>query len=135
MRWLYGNKKRYTVSVFCFIAILILAVCTLCEKPEFDKIPNPGRGSADTISSTERGISDFVTSEFGRYSALKHIISGKNETGRYAGGRALSACALYTGLVILACVSGTFLLHFFRDLVTSHRFIISYIHNLDGMKP
>lgn len=135
MHWLFDNKKRYTGSVFCFIAILILAACTICEKPEFDKILNPGRGSADTIFSPERGISDFVTSEFGRYSVLKHIVSGKNEAGRFTGGRAMSAGILFTDRVILACVSGTFLLHFFKDLVTSHRFIISYIHNLDGMKP
>ena len=76
-------------------------------------------------------ISDEITV----YSAIKNIVSEKPVTGRAAGSREPMNYAAICDLFILAGICVFLFLYFFSDLATSHRFIITYIHNLDGMKP
>lgn len=135
LRYLCEKKSRHSSPLLFFLAVCILVVCTAYEKPDIEKLSYSGMNSVSTISSPEREICDIVAKEYTGCSVLKEAVSRKSLTGRFTGFRTSPACATVNDLFVLIGLFGIFLLAFCRDLVTSHSIIISFIHNLDGMKP
>ena len=125
---------RYSRSFLCFAVICILIACTGFERPEIEKLSYTVLNSVSTITAPEGEINDVVSDEITGYSVLKTAVSRNQESERIGGFGVNPAYALINGLFILAGTCVLFLLHFGRTLITSHHFIITYIHALDGMK-
>lgn len=129
------RNSRYSGSLLCFIIICILVVCTANERPEFEKLSYSDSNNASSITLPENEYYDIVSDEITSYSVIKSIVSKRPTAGKTIGSRERMVYAVIGDRFILAGICVFFLLYFHRELTTSHRFIISYIHNLDGMKP
>ena len=129
------RNRRYSSSLLCFIIVCILVVCAVNERPEFEKLSYSDSNSASSIKSPENEFYVIVSDETTSYQVIKSIVSKKPVAGKTIGPREQLTYAVIGGLFILVGICVFFLLYFFRELTTSHRFIITYIHNLDGMKP
>lgn len=121
--------------MLCFIIVCILVVCTSNEKPEFEKLSYSGSNTSSSITSPGNEFYDLVSDEITNYSVIKSIVSKKPVAGKNIGSREQLTYAVIGDLFILVGICVFFLIFFFRELTTSHHFIITYIHNLDGMKP
>ena len=131
----HEKNGHYRRSFLCCIFAFVLIICTAYEKPEPDRISYSGFGDSGSITSPGTNTCDIFTNEFTSYSVVKCITSRNSEIGRFAGSRTASAYAIINSLFVL---TGTFVLshiYFYRSASTSHRRIVAYIHDLDGMKP
>ncbi len=128
------RSVRYSRSFLYLIVICILVVCTVNERPEFEKlayigsdnlssVATPGNGSYDTVLNKTTKLSITTSSDSKSFSAVRRF-----------GSRVSPACALTGEFFIPTASNGLFLFSLYRDLASSHRFIIAYIHDLDGMK-
>lgn len=129
------RNRRYSSSLLCFIIVCILVVCAVNERPEFEKLSYSDSNTSSSISSPGNEFYEIVSDEITNYSVIKSIVSKKPVAGKNIGPREQLTYAAIGGLFILVGICVFFLLYFFRELATSHHFIITYIHNLDGMKP
>ena len=129
------RNRRYSSSLLCFIIVCILVVCTANEKSEFEKLSYSVSNNPSSITSPGNELYDIVSDEITSYSVIKSIVSKKPVAGKNIGSREQLTYAVIGDLFILAGICVFFLLYFYRELTTSHHYIISYIHNLDGMKP
>ena len=129
------RNRRYSSSLLCFIIVCILVVCAVNERPEFEKLSYSDSNNASSIRSPENEFYDIVSDEITGCQVIKSIVSKKLVAGKTIGPREQLTYAVIGGLFILVGICVFFLLYFFRELTTSHHFIITYIHNLDGMKP
>lgn len=129
------RNRRYSSSLLCFIIVCILVVCAVNERPEFEKLSYSDSNNASSIKSPENEFYVIVSDETTSYQVIKSIVSKKPVAGKTIGPREQLTYAVIGGLFILVGICVFFLLYFFRELTTSHHFIITYIHNLDGMKP
>lgn len=132
---LHIRNNRYSSSLLCFIIVCILVVCTANERPEFKKLSYADSNNASSITSPGNEFYDIVSDEITSYSVIKSIVSKKPTAGKTTGFREQLTYAVIGDLFILTGICVLFLLYFYRELTTSHHFIITYIHNLDGMKP
>lgn len=129
-----GRNGHYRKSFLCFIFICIIVVCAAYDKTEIDKLSYAEMNNTSSISSLKNEYCDIFTNEFTCYSIVKSVSSRNLVTRRFDGSKVNPAYAVITGLLVLI---GTFVLFAYisiRTVSTSHRYIISYIHNLDGMK-
>ena len=131
----HSRMNRYSSSLLCFIIICILVVCSVSERPEFEKLSYTDSNNAGTIASLGNDFYDIVSDETTDYSVIKSLVSKKPVAGKSFGSGRQLTCVATGNLFILAGICVFFLLYFCRVLTTSHLFIITYIHNLDGMKP
>ena len=129
------RHNRYSSSLLCFIIVCILVVCAVNERPEFEKLLYSDSNTSSSISLPGNEFYEIVSDEITNYSVIKSIVSKKPVAGKTIGPREQLTYAVIGGLFILVGICVFFLLYFFRELTTSHHFIITYIHNLDGMKP
>ena len=129
------RNRRYSSSLLCFIIVCILVVCAVNERPEFEKLSYSDSNNASSIRSPENEFYDIVSDEITGCQVIKSIVSKKLVAGKTIGPREQLTYAVIGGLFILVGICVFFLLYFFRELTTSHHFIITYIHDLDGMKP
>jgi len=129
------RNNRYSTSLLCFIIVCVLFVCTVNERPELDKLSYASSNNDSAIASPENEFYDFVFGEITNYSVIKSIVSKRPAVRKTIGSRGNLTYAVIGGLFILICACTNLLLYFYRKLTTSHHFIITYIHNLDGMKP
>ena len=132
---LRDRNNRYCRSFFCFVIVCFLVLCTANEKTEAEKLSYSDSNNVSSILSSGDELHAIVSDEITSYSIIKNIVSKKPVTERITGSRELLNHAVVGNLFILIGTYVLFLRHFHKDLATSHRFIISYIHNLDGMKP
>lgn len=122
-------------SLLCFIFICVLAICFAHEKPEFDQLTVEKTNRSSTIVFPENDFQDVFTNELSGYSVVRYISSRNTELEKPVN---VKASLLYAAVNSLIVLTGTFVLFhicIYRFVVTSHQFIISYIQNLDGMKP
>ena len=129
------RNRRYSSSLLCFIIVCILVVCAVNERPEFEKLSYSDSNTSSSISSPGNEFYEIVSDEITNYPVFKSIASEKPVAGKNIGSRGQLTFVAIGNLFILAGICVFFLLFFFRELTTSHHFIITYIHNLDGMKP
>ena len=129
------RNSRYSSSFLCFIIACILIVCTVNERPEFEKLLYADSDNVSSITASENEFYDIASDEVTGYSVIKSIASTKPTAGKTIGSRQQLTYAVIGELFILAGICVFFLQYFYRELTTSHQFIITYIHNLDGMKP
>ena len=129
------RHNRYSSSLLCFIIVCILVVCTANERPEFEKLLYTDSNNASSITSERNDFYEIVSDEITSYPVFKSIASEKPVAGKNIGSRGQLTFVAIGNLFILAGICVFFLLFFFRELTTSHHFIITYIHDLDGMKP
>ena len=129
------RNSRYSSSLLCFIIVCILVVCAVNERPEFEKLSCSDSNNASSIKSSENEFYDIVSDEITSYSVIKSIVSKRPAVGKTIGSRGNLTYAVIGDLFILIYACTHLLLYFYRELTTSHHFIITYIHNLDGMKP
>lgn len=132
---LHNRNNRYGRSFLCFVAVCILAVCIVNERPQFDYYSSADSDNVGTLSSSGSGYCEVVSDEITGGSVIRGIISKKPGPGRAVGSGALLTYAMVSSLFVISVAGVFFFRHFFRDLASSHLFIITYIHNLDGMKP
>ena len=134
-RLFHDKNGHYRRFFLCFVFVIVLSVCTVYEKPELDRITYAGFGNSSSIASPENNTYDIFTNEFTGYSVVKCITSRNPASGRFTGSRTTPVYADINSLFVLI---GTFVLYhiyFYRPAATSHRWIVAYIHDLDGMKP
>lgn len=129
------RNSRYSSSILYFIIVCILAVCTANERPEFEKLSYTDSNNASSITSERNHFYEIVSDEITRYPVFKSIAPEKPVAGKNIGSRGQLTFVAIGNLFILAGICVFFLLYFYRELTTSHLFIITYIHDLDGMKP
>ncbi len=134
-QYLCDRNKHYYRSVLFFLVICILVACTAYEKPDLEKLPYSGANGVNAITSLGNGVYDIVACESTDFSIIKNVIPRNSEKGRFTGFRTATSCTVIIYLFILISTCVLFLVCSERNLVTSHHFIITYIHNLDGMKP
>ena len=133
---LYDRKSHFSRFFLCFLFIITLVVCTAYNKSEVEKLDyTGGLNSESTISSTDSDFFEIISNEITGYSVIKNIASKNSATGRYSGFRVSFDYKIVDELFFLIGTCVLFILYFYRNLATSHHFIITYIHNLDGMKP
>ena len=132
---LRDRNKRYSSSLLCFIIICILAVCTANESPEFEKLSMAGSDGTGSIASPGTGFFDIVSDEIKGSTVNESIVSKKPASKRAAGFGTPFTGAAAGELFAAAGICAFFLLYFYCGTETSHHFIITYIHDLDGMKP
>ncbi len=131
----HDKNGQYRKFFLCFIFSIVLIVCTVYEKPELDKISYAGFGNSSSITSPETDTYDIFTNEYTGYAVVKGITSRNSVAGRFTGSKTTPVYAVINSLFVLI---GTFVLYhiyFLRSVSTSHRWIVAYIHDLDGMKP
>ena len=131
----HTGNSHYSSSLLCLIIVCILAVCAVNGRPGFEKPSYSVSNTSSYISSPENEYYDIVSDEITSYQVIKSIVLKKPVARKNVGLRERLPYAVIGGLFILASICVFFLLYFFRELATSHHFIITYIHNLDGMKP
>lgn len=124
-------------SLLCFIFICVLAICIAHEKPEFDQLTVEKTTRSSSIVFPENDFHDVFTNELSGYSVVRYISSRNAEIGKPV---KVKASPLYAAVNSLTVLTGTFVpFHIYsyihRFVVTSHQIIISYIQDLDGMKP
>ena len=129
------RNRRYSSSLLCFIIVCILVVCAVNERPEFEKLSYSDSNNASSIKSPENEFYVIVFGEITNYSVIKSIVSKRPAVGKTIGSRGNLTYAVIGDLFILIYACTHLLLYFYREFTTSHHFIITYIHNLDGMKP
>ena len=122
-------------SFLCFVFIFVLAVCAAFENPELDQSAYAGLDGSGSIASPKKDYNDVFTNEFTGYSVVKCITSRNSDAGRFAGSGTPSVYAVIKSLLVLIGTFALFRIYFYRPVLTSHRLIITYIHDLDGMKP
>ena len=131
----FSRNNSYSRFFLGFISICILAVCIANVSPEFEKFSYTDSNNASIIiTSLGNELCDIVSDGRTDFSEIKSIVSKKLTTEK--GSRLVQLIyAVVSDLLISfgACV--LFILHFNRYLATNRHFIITYIHNLDGMKP
>ena len=132
---LHTRNSSYSSSLLCFIIVCILVVCAADVRPEFEKLVYAGSNNAGSITSPGNEFYDIVSDEVTGYSVIKSVVSKKSTKGRTAGSRKQLSYAVIGDLFIFTGICMLFLLYLYRELTASHYFIITYIHNLDGMKP
>ena len=132
---LHTRNSSYSSSLLCFIIVCILVVCAVNERPELDKLSYASSNNDSAIASPGNEFYDFVFVEIKNYSEIKSIVSKRPAVGKTIGSRGNLTYAVIGDLFILINACTHLLLYFYRELTTSHHFIITYIHNLDGMKP
>ena len=132
---LHNRNNHYNSSLLCFIIVCILVVCTANARPELEKLSYAGSNNVSSIASPEHGFYEIISDGLIRYSVIKSIVSKKSAAGKTSVSKGKLTCAVTGASLILIGICVLFLLYFYRDLATSHHFIITYIHNLDGMKP
>lgn len=132
---LHGRSSYYRRSLLCLFFICILVVCTAYDKPELDKFSCLGTSNTSSISSSVNGFYEIFTHEFAGHSCVKSISSRNPVIRRFSGSKAASAYAVISNLFVFIGTCVLIRKYFYRTVLTSHRFIINYIHNLDGLKP
>ena len=135
LRLSWAGNHRFVRSFLCLVAACILFVCASYERPEFEKPPLAEPDSIGFILSSGNGFYDVASNEFTGYSVIKSIALRNPASGRLIGFRALLSLAVLSTLFTPTHISLFFHPSFYGDPITSHSFIIAYIHNLDGMKP
>ena len=131
---LHYRNNRYSSSLLFFIVLCILVVCTANEKPELEKLSYAGSNNSSSITSSWNELYDIVFDDVTSYSVIKSIVSKKTTAGKTIGSMEHLTCVMIGSLFILVGICIYFLKHFYRKNTSSHHFIITYIHNLDGMK-
>lgn len=122
-------------SLLCFVFVCVLAICIAHENPEFDQLTFERTDCSSTFVFPENGFQDVFTNEISGYSVVRYISSRNTELGKPVKVKAVPLYAVVNGLIVLTGTFVLFQIYFYRSVVTSHQFIISYIHDLDGMKP
>ena len=126
---------RYSRSFLYIIVICILVVLTVNERPEFEKLSYIGSNHVSSVASPENGFYDTVLNKTTKFSITTGSDSRSLSAIRRFGSGLSPVCALAGEFFIPSASNGLFLLSLYRDLIASHHLIITYIHNLDGMKP
>ena len=130
---LCNRNNHYRRPFLCFIVICILFVCAANGSPE--RLSYIGVDNASSIEAPEAELSDIATNEIAGFPVIKSAALNSIAADRFFGFRMALIYALLNYLFLLIGTSVPFFLYFYRTVVTSHLFIITYIHNLDGMKP
>lgn len=131
----HGRSSHYRKSFLCLFFAIVIFVCTAYEKPELDRLVYAGRNNTSSVTSLKNDVDDVITNEFTGYSVVKCISSRKSVTGKFAGSRVNSLYAVLNSLFVLAGIFVLLCISSRRPILTSHRLIIAYIHDSDGMKP
>ena len=130
---LNAGNHRYSSSLLCFIIVCILIVCISNERAEFEKLSYAYSNNVSSMTSSGNAFYDVLTDRITIYSFIKSVASKRPAAGKPDGSRERMICAVIGNPFILTGICVLFLLHFYRKFTTSHHFIITYIHNLDGM--
>lgn len=129
------RNRRYSGSLLYFIIACILTVCSVNARPELEKLSYASLNNFSSIASAGNEFYDIVSDEITSHSVIKSIVSKKPVARKTVGYRGQLTCIVIGNLFMITGACALFLLYFYRELTTSLHFIITYIHNLDGMKP
>ncbi|MBO6214704.1 MAG: hypothetical protein J6N76_04115 [Lachnospiraceae bacterium] len=134
-RLFYSRSGHYRRIFLCLFFVLVLTLSAACDSSEHDRAEYVGLGHSSSIETGENDLSDFITNEFSGYSLVKYISAKNPVTGKLSGSRTASSYTVISLLLMLICAFALCNIYFSRPVLTSRHFIISYIHDLDGMKP
>ena len=133
---LFNNhyKSKYDISFLCLIIICILFISCASNEYEFGVESDGGIGSVSLLTTLPDEMSDIITNDFSGLELVKSLISRDSKTSRFLGARSLYIGSVITLISALFSISYIYL-SLYENINSSNRFIIRYIHNLDGMKP
>ena len=134
-REMQNRMKRSGISLLCFIIVCFLLGCTVNECPEFTQLSAGGSKNVSSLVSPENEFNELVSGEITGQSVIKSVVSKNPAAGRETLSGEPLLCAVIGDLFLFTGTCVRFPLYFYKDLATSHHFIITYIHNLDGRKP
>ena len=128
-------KKKNSLLIISTIAILSVLFCTLkIDVNSIDLIPY-SHAENSFISIPDYTTQKVVFSEIvKRTDSNEVILKSTGSTRKFADGNKLELLAL-SAPATLVCAYAFFRLCAYRPVLCSYHFIISFIHNSDGMKP
>lgn len=130
-----SKNTRFKISFLCVLFICIFIACAAYGQSEIENFSCGNPGGASAVLSLEKGFPDIAADENTGSDILKDINSGNARTGRTAGSGSSPAFAAVHAFFVFAVISILYCLRFFETAIPGSLFIITYIHNLDGMKP
>ena len=126
------RKFFFLISVICMIAFFIPY-----EEPGFERLSYEKPADSCSIRLVSSPIAELraVThDEYSRSAVVKNNVSESRDSGKESSSR--GQITVIAGIPwVFVCIYTLFFLFFCKTIVTHHRFIITYIHDLDGMKP
>ena len=131
-------KNRFARSFFYAVAICVLIVFTVYEDPDFTKLSFDGTFETCTIGTPSAPESEMCASSadvLKGLGVLKEAVSKGIGTGKNASVNRQIILASSGIFFALICACAFLFFWFSETIITSRRFIITFIHDLDGMKP
>ena len=128
-------KKKNSLLIISTIAILSVLFCALkIDVNSIDLIPY-SHAENSFISIPDYATQNVVFSEIVRRTDSNEVIlKSSGSMRKFADGNKLELLAL-SAPATLECAYACFRLCAYRPILCSYHFIISFIHNSDGMKP
>ena len=132
------HKNSSTVRrILLWLTVICLALsCTVYERTEFQKLSYESFSGISFLSSENKDLCYAVTNEIRGLTVIRGLIARSRGALRRAWERAGSFdLAIDNCISLFICAFVFFCLHYRKFEITSHYFILSYIQDLDGMKP
>lgn len=127
--------KKQNISMMLSLGILLSVIfCTLnVDVSCFDFYRNDFVDSEASLTAPD-GIQEIIYAKLGSISVLKDALSGRSVSGKVFHARNNSAFVVLTVLLMLINAYVFLQSCSYKTILFSHRIIITYIHDLDGMK-
>lgn len=128
-------KKQYTTAIFSLIVLCSFFICALNADVSSNTPSNCAPADAhSTIQSADPVYHEIISEERTGITVIKEILSRGNRTRRASTARGGIENAIAVFLLTLIFCYASFQLFSNKTIPCSHLIIITYIHNLDGMK-
>ena len=128
------NKSKYNIF---FLSIIIIAVL-LASVTSGEYEDNCYKGvlrSTSAISNVSDDVSLLMSEESSITLVVKNVLNRIIGLSKSQGTRSLFVFSIISVISLCACMYAFFCYCIYKSILSSNRFIITYIHNLDGMKP
>ena len=134
LKKIHQMKKQNISMMFSLGILLSVLFCALnVDVNSFDFNRNNFVESASSFIAQD-GIQEIIYARLGSISVLKDVLSGRSVSGKVFHARNNSAFVVLA--VLLTFIKSHVFLQLcsYKTILFSHRIIITYIHDLDGMK-
>lgn len=128
------NKSKYNIF---FLSIIIIAVL-LASVTSGEYEDNSYKGvlrSTSAISNVSDDVSLLMSEESSITLVVKNALNRIIGLSKSQGTRSLFAFSIICVISLCTCMYAIYRYCIYKSILSSNRFIIAYIHNLDGMKP
>lgn len=134
MMHLFNIKKNQLNMSLIFLIVGILVVCSAGFEADFYNTQVSGIGSESSISDIQSEPSPIITNELSSITFIKNVITRNSGTNRVVNTRSPFILDVVNLLFLFFGMYAFYHICVYKSINSSNRYIITYIHNLDGMK-